>query len=245
MLGLPGVMKMCLDCTDLHETDSSFFMKRYALVATVISVTILASFLIVEALGIPLLTDPTDRMNEGGWIAAIIGGGLLLADVFIPIPSSVIMITHGAIFGILGGFVLSLVASVGGAMIGWWVGNRGGRWMDRIVSPQERQQANLFIARYGILAIIVSRLIPIVAETVAIMSGTTSLGWKRVLIATTIGAAPPALIYAIAGEATDDFASGALVTVCVVVVAGVAWFVGRRFMPSTDEAASASGATVE
>lgn len=220
-------------------------MKRYALVATVIATLILASFLIVEALGVPLLTDPTDRMNEGGWIAATIGGGLLLADVFIPIPSSVIMITHGAIFGILGGFVLSLVASVGGAMIGWWVGHRGGRWMDRIISPKEKEQANDFIARYGILAIIISRLIPIVAETVAIMSGTTNLGWKRVLIATTIGAAPPALIYAIAGEATDDFASGAIVTVCVVIVAGIAWFVGRRFVQPQSESVDTSSAPVD
>lgn len=220
-------------------------MKRYALVATVIAALILASFLIVEALQIPLLTDPTDQMSEGGWIAALIGGGLLLIDVFIPIPSSVIMITHGAIFGILGGFVLSLVASVGGAMIGWWFGNRGGRWMDRIISPKEKQQANAFIARYGILAIIISRLIPIVAETVAIMSGTTNLGWKRVLVATTIGAAPPALIYAIAGEATDDFASGVVVTICVVILAGVAWFVGRRFVPPVDEAANSSSAAVE
>lgn len=220
-------------------------MKRYALVATVIAVLILASFLLVEALQVPLLTDPTDRMREGGWIAAVTGGGLLLADVFIPIPSSVIMITHGVIFGILGGFVLSLVASVGGAMIGWWVGHRGGRWMDRIVSPKEKAQANDFIVRYGLLAIIISRLIPIVAETVAIMSGTTNLGWKRVLIATTIGAAPPALIYAIAGEATDDFASGALVTACVIIVAGIAWFVGRRFVRPIDESANRSSAAVK
>lgn len=206
-------------------------MKRYAIVAGIIATLILVSFLIVEALGIPLLTDPTDRMNEGGWIAAIIGGGLLLVDVFIPIPSSVIMIAHGAIFGIPGGFLLSFFASVGGAMIGWWVGNRGSKWMDRVVSPSEKAQAYAFIERYGLLAIIISRLIPIIAETVAIMSGTTHLGWKKVLLATSIGAIPPALIYAIAGEATDDFASGFLVTAAVIILAGVAWFVGKRFVP--------------
>lgn len=205
-------------------------MKRYAIVALVIAILITVSFVIVEALGIPFLTDPAERMNEGGWIAAVIGGGLLLLDVFIPIPSSVIMIAHGAIFGILGGFVLSFVASVGGAMIGWWVGHRGSVWMDRIVSPQERAQANAFIERYGLLAIIISRLIPIVAETVAIMSGTTQMGWRKVLIATSIGAAPPALIYAIAGEATDDFASGVLVAAAVILLAGIAWFVGKRFI---------------
>lgn len=216
--------------------DRRYFMKRYAIVAGIVATLILISFFVVEALGVPLLTDPTEQMNEGGWIAALIGGGLLLADVFIPIPSSVIMIAHGAIFGILGGFLLSFFASVGGAMIGWWIGNRGSGFMDRIVTAKEKAQANSFIERYGLLAIIISRLIPIVAETVAIMSGTTNLGWKKVLIATSIGSAPPALIYAIAGEISDDFASGFLVAIAVVLLAGISWVVGKRFIEPQAEA---------
>jgi uncharacterized membrane protein YdjX (TVP38/TMEM64 family) len=205
-------------------------MKRYAIVATAIAALITVSFLIVEALNISLLTDPSSEIHSGGIVAAAIGGGLLLADVFIPIPSSVIMIAHGATFGVLQGFALSLVASVGGAMIGWWIGDKGTGLMDRIVTPEEKRQANAFILRYGLMAIIISRLLPIVAETVAIMSGTTNLGWKRVLTATTIGAIPPALIYAIAGSATTSFASGALVTVGVILLAGIAWVVGKRLI---------------
>lgn len=210
-------------------------MKRYAIVATVIAALITVSFLVVETLGIPLLTDPSNRIQNGGFVAAAIGGGLLLADVFIPIPSSVIMIAHGAAFGVLQGFLLSLGTSVGGAMIGWWVGSKGSPVMDRIVTPEEKRQANAFILRYGLMAIIISRLLPIVAETVAIMSGTTNLGWKRVLVATTIGAIPPALIYAIAGSATDSFASGILVTVGVVLLAGIAWMVGKRLVEPIGE----------
>lgn len=206
-------------------------MKRYVIVATIIAILILISFLLVEALGVPLLTDPSDDIRAGGWIAALIGGGLLLADVFIPIPSSVIMIAHGAAFGVIGGFLLSFAASVGGAMIGWWVGHKGSPIMNRIVTPRERRQANAFILRYGLLAIIISRLLPIVAETVAIMAGTTDIGWKRMLVATSIGAVPPALIYAIAGSATTDIASGMLVTVGVIIVAVIAWVIGRRLVP--------------
>lgn len=217
-------------------------MKRYVIVATAIATFILVSFLIVEALGIPLLTDPSKEISAGGLAAAAIGGGLLLADVFIPIPSSIIMIAHGAAFGVLWGFLLSLAASVGGAMIGWWMGNRGSVLMDRIMTPEEKRQANAFILRYGLLAIIISRLLPIVAETVAIMSGTTSLGWKRVLLATTLGSIPPALIYAVAGNATTDFASGAVVTVAVVVIAVLAWVVSRRLI---GEPARASEAAIE
>jgi uncharacterized membrane protein YdjX (TVP38/TMEM64 family) len=228
-------------------------LKRYVLVATGIATLVLISFLIVEAVGVPLLTDPSGDIRSGGVAAALLGGGLLLADVFIPIPSSVIMIAHGAAFGVLGGFLLSLAASVGGAMIGWWVGRAGsgwwvGRagsgWMDRIVSTDEKRQANAFITRYGLMAIIISRLLPIVAETVAVMSGTTDLGWRRVLVATTIGSMPPALIYAIAGSVATDFASGALVAAAVFVLAGVAWLVGRRLVPGNPSTTSPAGQAI-
>jgi uncharacterized membrane protein YdjX (TVP38/TMEM64 family) len=211
-------------------------MKRYATVAMVVATIVLISFLIVQALDIPILVDPSDRITGGGWAAATIGGGLLLLDVFIPIPSSVIMIAHGAAFGVLGGFLLSLGASIGGAMIGWWIGQRGSTWMNRIVSPNEKRQANEFILKYGLLAIIISRLLPIIAETVAVMSGTTDLGWRRVLMATAIGSIPPALIYAIAGSATTDIASGAMVTAGVIILAVIAWLASKRLVPQVTSA---------
>ena len=203
-------------------------MKTYAIAAATIATLVLASFLIVEALGIPILVNPTVRMDEGGITAALLGGGLLLVDVFVPIPSSVIMIAHGAIFGIVPGTALSLVASVGGAMIGWWVGRRGSCLLHRVVSPAEQARANALLARWGVLAIILSRMVPILAETVAIMSGTTNLGWRTVLLASTAGTLPAALVYAVAGSVTTDLASGFLVMVGVVAMAAIAWGIGRR-----------------
>jgi uncharacterized membrane protein YdjX (TVP38/TMEM64 family) len=209
-------------------------MKTYAIVAGIIATLVLISFLIVEALGIPILVDPTDYLDNGGIGAALLGGGLLLADVFIPVPSSMVMIAHGAVFGVALGTLLSLVSSVGGAMIGWWVGHRGSAWLGRVVSPAEQARAQALLERWGVLAIIVSRLIPIVAETVAIMSGTTNLGWRKVLVATTVGTLPASLIYAIAGSVTTDLVSGFLVMLAVVAIAAVAWLVGQRLAPPRD-----------
>jgi len=219
-------------------------MKTYAIVAGIIATLVLISFLIVEALGIPVLVDPTAALDAGGIGAALLGGGLLLADVFIPIPSSVIMIAHGAVFGVVMGTLLSLVSSVGGAMIGWWVGQRGSGWLRRVVSPAEQARANALLARWGVLAIIISRLIPIVAETVAIMAGTTTLGWRKVLLATTAGTLPAALIYAIAGTVTTDLASGFLVMLAVVAVAAVAWVVGNRLTRPADAMDGASSTSL-
>jgi hypothetical protein len=71
-------------------------MKRFWIVAAAIATFVLVSCLVVEALGISLLVDPSTRVQDAGMGAALLGGGLLLADVLLPVPSSVIMIAHGA-----------------------------------------------------------------------------------------------------------------------------------------------------
>jgi uncharacterized membrane protein YdjX (TVP38/TMEM64 family) len=121
-------------------------------------------------------------------------------------------------------------------MIGWYIGHRSKGRLGRIVSPAEQENTALLIHRWGMTAIVITRFLPVVAETVAVMSGTTGLGWKRVLLAMTIGTLPPALIYAIAGSLSTDLASGVLVAVSVMVLAAVAWFAGRRLTTSASPA---------
>ncbi len=209
-------------------------MKPYLRVAGMIALLILMSFLLVEAWGVSLLSDPSEWIGRGGLLAASVGGGLLMADIFIPVPSSIIMVAHGAVFGLWGGFMLSLVASVIGWMIGWWLGKKGSVWMDRVVSPTEREKARQYMLRYGMLAIVLSRMLPIVAETVAIMTGAMGLGWKRVLPAFTLGTIPPALIYAWAGAMAVDLATGLWIAGGVFVLAGVSWYISQRLLSASE-----------
>ena len=101
-------------------------MKRYLLIMSGMIVFFLVLFLIVEALGVPLLTDPTPWMKHGGVLAAALGVGLLIADVLLPVPSSLVMVAHGALFGVVIGTLLSLTGSVGAALFGFAIGRRGG-----------------------------------------------------------------------------------------------------------------------
>lgn len=186
-------------------------------------------FFVVEALGFQLLTDPTPWMRHGGILAAALGVTLLIADVLLPVPSSLVMVAHGALFGVVIGTLLSLLGSVGAALFGFAIGRRGGKLLERIVTPAERARADKMLARWGALAVVVTRPVPILAETVAIMTGTSSIGWARMTLASFAGSLPPALLYALTGAAYANFQSVVLMFAATLIVAGSFWLIGRLF----------------
>jgi hypothetical protein len=69
----------------------------------------LVIFLVAEALSVAVLDDPTPWLGRGDAFDGAIGTALLIADVVLPVPSSLIMIAYGALFGIVGGASVSLV----------------------------------------------------------------------------------------------------------------------------------------
>ena len=206
-------------------------MKRYLLIVIAIILFFLLLFFIVESLGIPLLSDPTIWLKKGGLPAACLGVGLLIADVLLPVPSSLVMVAHGAIFGVVAGTFLSLIGSLGAALFGFAIGRRGGRLMQRIVPVEERTRANYLLERWGTLAIIVTRPVPVLAETMTIVAGASSLSWSKLVLASTFGSLTPAFLYALTGAAVVNFKITALMFTVVLLVASVFWMVGRLFEP--------------
>jgi uncharacterized membrane protein YdjX (TVP38/TMEM64 family) len=203
-------------------------VKRYALLTVAMAGLFLALFGVVEALGVPLLTDPGPWLARGGWIAAVVGVGLLIVDVVLPVPSSLVMIAHGALFGVATGALLSLAGGLGAALTGFWLGRRGGPLLARLVPEDERRRAGALLDEWGDLAIVASRPVPILAETLAILAGASPMGWGRMAAATVAGTIPAALIYAVTGATAARLDDAALIFGLVIGVAGLFWWIGRR-----------------
>lgn len=202
-------------------------MKRYVAVAFTLIALLLLTFAVVEANEVPVLSDPRPVLDRGGAVAAVAGVGLLIADVVVPVPSSLVMVAHGALFGITAGAVLSLAGAVGAAMVGFGLGRRGAGALLRAVPPTERRRADTLIERWGVLAVIVSRPVPVLAETVAIMAGASAMRPWPMAAAAAVGALPGAVLYAVVGALAVDVASGAAVFAAVLVIAALTWLVGR------------------
>jgi uncharacterized membrane protein YdjX (TVP38/TMEM64 family) len=203
-------------------------MKSYAVVAGIIFTAFSVIFLLVgEVGGVPLLADPSPWLRQPDGTAALVGAGLLVIDAVLPVPSSLVMIAHGALFGVALGALLSLFGSLGAMLVGFAIGRRGEPLVARFVAPPDRATAEHLLARWGTLAIVVTRPVPLLAETVAVLAGASSLGWRKATLAALVGSLPAAVIYALAGATVAGFGSGALIFGAVVVLAGCTWLVGQ------------------
>ena len=194
-------------------------MKRYAGVCALLLAAMLVIFAVVELLDVPLLTDPQPLGARTGMVGAATGVALLVADVVLPVPYSVVMIAHGAVFGIPLGSLLSTVGSLGAFAVAFALGRRSVGLVDRVVTHEERQRADRLLRRWGLVAIILTRPVPMLAETVAFAAGGSSIRWPVALGAAAIASFPMAAVYAVAGAVAADFATGVVVFLAVAAVA--------------------------
>ena len=182
---------------------------------------------VAAALGLPI-DDAQPWMGRGGAAAGAVGVGLLIVDVALPVPSSGVMLLHGALFGLWIGAALSMIGSIGAAVVGFWVGRAGNGWIRRLVTPEEHDRAGRMLQRWGALAIVASRPVPMLAETMMILAGASPMPWGRAMLAAIAGSIPAALAYAAAGAAAASLPAATAVFGGVVLVGAVFWLIGRR-----------------
>jgi uncharacterized membrane protein YdjX (TVP38/TMEM64 family) len=200
---------------------------RWWSLALLIASTLLLTFFIVSATGIAFLNDPTVAMRGARPLAAVIGVALLIADVLLPVPSSLVMVAHGALFGVAGGSMLSLVGSVASALTAFAIGRAGNGAVRRFVTVGEHERAGALLERWGALAIAVTRPIPVLAETVALLAGSSPLTWWQMTVASTVGSIVPAVVYAWAGAHTLGTVSVAILFTGVILATLAMAAVGR------------------
>ena len=196
-------------------------MRAYAplfSVTAAVCAVFLAGFLVVEALEVTLLEDPRPALGDG-MAAAGLGVGLLVADALLPVPSSLVMISLGALYGPVVGALLALAGRFGMAVAGFALGRAGAPIFVKLIGTARRAHAESLVERWGALAIIFSRPVPILAETVVLTAGAARLRWRVVLPAALVGSLPEAIAYGAIGAAAASAANGAAVWLAFVVVA--------------------------
>ncbi len=188
------------------------------------------------------------------WITAAISAGgyagiallMALESACLPLPSEIIMPFAGYLAS-TGRFSLPLAALAGaigcniGSTVAYWVGSRGGRpWIERwgprvLIQARDLERADRFFARFGPVAVLIARLLPVVRTFIALPAGIVRMRQLPFQLYTFVGSF--AWCYALAyvgfqlGERwdSDPRLRGVLhqfdIAIVALGAAAVAWFV--------------------
>ena len=124
------------------------------------------------------------------WAIAVMAAVAFVESIFSPFPPDPILIA-ASIFNPEMAIVLAAivtVASVAGALVGYWLGDRFGRpFLDRFVSTQKVERIEVLFGKYGSWAIIFAAVSPVPYKVFAITAGAMDMSLKPFIIASLIG----------------------------------------------------------
>ena len=150
----------------------------------------------VEAYGAELLQDAEPTPTLALTLTALLAGDLVL-----PVPSSVLAVGTGAVFGTVAGAAIIAVGFTLGGWIGFEVGRSAGRaGVARWVEDGQRERLEAFAAKHGLGLLVAMRAVPVLAEASVVVAGSSGMPRGRVLLVTTLANIVIAGIYAMAGS---------------------------------------------
>ena len=174
----------------------------------------------------------------------------------LPISSEIVVPLGGALaaqgkLGLVGGLtslvlvvLVSSVANLAGSLIAFYltrrygervVLSRAGRWIG--LSRGHLRLSHRFFGRFGLWAVFVGRLLPIVRTYISFPAGLSRIGYLRFTLATLAGAIPWNFALAYAGYKLGQHYEAVAATlgpfaipiaIGVVILLGVAWWFGRK-----------------
>lgn len=127
---------------------------------------------------------------DSGWAVPFLAVTSFSESIFFPIPPDPLLI--GAAIANPGASIwyagVVTLFSVGGAMIGHWLGLRFGRpLLNRMFSPDKIEPVERMFNKYGLWTILVAAFTPLPYKLFAIMSGVLDLDRKTFFVASLIG----------------------------------------------------------
>jgi uncharacterized membrane protein YdjX (TVP38/TMEM64 family) len=123
---------------------------------------------------------------------------MVLQAVLVPIPSEILIIAAGIIWGVLLGGIIGIAGSMVSAIIAYYIASKGGRPLaEKFVGETTLGTMDRLIQKYGTGFIIVARFLPFVAfDPVSYASGVLKVPPKKYMLGTLIGVIPRAFFYA-------------------------------------------------
>jgi membrane protein DedA with SNARE-associated domain len=148
-----------------------------------------------------------------GYLGVVIA--MAIESACIPLPSEIIlpmagwMVSRGE-FTLVGATLAGVLGCVVGSIVAYWVGVVGGRpLLERygkyvLISTHDLDVADHWFGRYGEVAILVSRMLPVVRTFISLPAGIARMNFGRFVLYTALGSLPWSFALVYVGKSLGD-----------------------------------------
>lgn len=159
-----------------------------------------------------------------GWLAGIL---LLISDLALPVPGTIVISALGYIYGALLGGVIAAVGLVAAGVLGYGAGRLfGERFARRWLGERDYEKGRRLFATGGGWVVALSRALPILPEVISCTAGLVRMPFGRFITALVCGSVPMGFVFAAIGTAGRE-TPGWAVALSLLVPAVLWWLASR------------------
>jgi len=162
------------------------------------------------------ITEFVDQIfNYLIWLVEVLGPlgffiALLIQAVIAPIPSELLLILGGVVFGTVVGGIIGSLGMFFGGIIAFGISKKGGRPIVlKLVGEKTLAFADRWFERWGGWGVLIGRFLPFIPfDGVSYGAGLTKIRFRDFIIASTLGGIPRSFFYAWVGEQIAPYVKG-------------------------------------
>lgn len=163
----------------------------------------------------------------GNW-AWLVGIALLISDLFLPIPGTLIMSAMGYLYGPwIGGLFAAVGSFCSGELAYWLCRAMGRKGALRILGEKDLAKGEQIFNKVGGWIVVLSRWLPVFPEVIACMAGLTYMRPRDFHIALACGSIPLGFAFAAVGHMGVQYPTLALIL--SAAAPPVLWLLVRPF----------------
>ncbi len=166
-----------------------------------------------------------EGFGDWAWAAGMV---LLVADIVLPVPGTVVMSALGWMYGWFWGGLASAGGSVLAGMTAYaacrGLGRPAARW---IAGEDGLERARVLFEKNGGWLVAMSRWLPVLPEAVACLAGLARMPWRTFWVALVCGSLPLGFAFAAIGHLGHQ--SPLLAVFLSVALPMLLWWLARRY----------------
>ncbi len=181
--------------------------------------------------------DWLEQYGRWAWAA---GMGLLIADLALPLPNTLVIAGLGYIYGVFIGGLLGALGTVCSGLLAYGLcrgfGRRAALWIEGEAGLAKGEEV---FRRAGGWIVALSRWLPMIPEVIACVAGLHRMPFRIYLAALCCGRLPLGFVYAALGQYGQD--RPLLATVLSLVVPPILWLIVHPLVQSQLKSVDTTG----